>query len=93
MATLSCVVFADAGSVGAAHHSCETQGSSSSAVSQGWGSGSCLSASSASKYRNFMPNATSNVEGEIEEEGNKPRREVQKSKENLSRTALSEESL
>lgn len=39
-----------------------------------------------------MPNAASDVEGKVEEEGNEPRREVQNSKENLSRMVLSEES-
>ena len=91
MATSSCVVFADACSIGAAHDPRQTQRSSSSAVGQGWGSGPCLSASSASKYWNFMPNAASDVEGKVEEEGNEPRREVQNSKENLSRMVLLEE--
>lgn len=38
-----------------------------------------------------MPNAASDVEGKVEEEGNEPRREVQNSKENLSRMVLLEE--
>jgi hypothetical protein len=38
-----------------------------------------------------MPNAASDVEGKVEQEGNEPRREVQNSKENLSRMTLSEE--
>ena len=70
MTTSSCIFFVDACSTGAAYDSRETQCSSSSAVSQTWGSGSCLSASSASKYWNFMPNAASDVEGQVEEEGN-----------------------
>jgi hypothetical protein len=93
MTTPSFVVFADACNTGAGHDSRETQRSSSSAVSQGWGSGPCLSASSATKYWNLMPNAASDVEGKVEEEGNEPRREVQNSKENLSRRVLSEEIL
>jgi hypothetical protein len=91
MTTSSFVVFADARSTSAAHDSHETQRSSSSAVSQSWSSRPCLSASSASKYWNFMPNAASDVEGKVEQEGNEPWREVQNSKENLSRMVMSEE--
>jgi hypothetical protein len=83
VATTPRVFLSDGCKACGAHYPGKTQRPSSSAIRQAWSSGSSLSSSSATVHRNFMPDATSDVKGQVEEDGDEPGREIQNGKKYL----------